>query len=126
MNGRAAFTEAEPKDYESHYLLDRTLAISRNKSFELDAAGDLDTYEPGHVLPGRRTSMIVDPPDGTVPLLTPAARQRQTERNQHLDQHYADNPEDMPNAERCLVVGNTSVPPMMPVFYNNLLQIVQT
>jgi hypothetical protein len=126
VNGRAVFTEAEAKDYESHYQLDRTLAISRNKSFELDAAGDLDTYEPGHVLPGRRTSMIVDPPDGTVPPLTPAARRLQTERNQHLDEHYADNPEDLPNAERCLLVGNTSVPPMMPVFYNNTLQIVQT
>ena len=27
VNGRAAFTEAEAKDYESHYQLDRTVAI---------------------------------------------------------------------------------------------------
>ena len=126
VNGRAAFTEAEAKDYESHYQLDRTVAISRNKSFELDAAGDLDTYEPGNVLPGRRTSMINDPADGTVPPLTPEAQRRLTERNEHLNQHYADNPEDFPNAERCLIVGNSFVPPLMPVFYNNTLQIVQT
>ena len=126
VNGREAFTEAEASDYESHYQLDRTVAISRNKSFELDAAGDLDTYEPGHVLPGRRTSMITDPPEGTVPPLTPEGRRAQTERTQHLDEHYADNPEDFPNAERCLIVGNTYVPPLLPVFYNNTLQIVQT
>ncbi|MEQ1910534.1 MAG: hypothetical protein ABMA15_17070 [Vicinamibacterales bacterium] len=126
VNGRPAFTEAEAKDYESRYQLDRTVAISRNKSFELDAAGDLDTYEPGPLLPGRRTSMINDPADGAVPPLTPAAQRRLTERNEHLNAHYADNPEDLTFAERCLIVANTSVPPMMPAFYNNTLQIVQT
>ena len=126
VNGRAAFTEAEATDYESHYQLDRTVAISRNKSFELDAAGDLDTYEPGPLLPGRRTSMINDPADGTVPPLTPDGQRRLTERNDHLNEHYAENPEDLTFAERCLIVANTSVPPLMPAFYNNILQIVQT
>jgi hypothetical protein len=126
VNGRASFTEAEAKAYESRYQLDRTIAISRNKSFELDAAGDLDTYEPGHVLPGRRTSMINDPPDGTVPPLTPEGRRLLTQRTERLDQHYAQNPEDLTFAERCLIVANTYVPPLMPAFYNNTLQIVQT
>ena len=63
VNGRAAFTEAEVQEHERRYLLDRTIANSRFKSFALDAAGaDLDTYEPGPLLPGRRTSMINDPP----------------------------------------------------------------
>ena len=124
--GRASFTEAEAADYEEHYQLDRTLGLSRHKEFELDAAGDLDTYEPGHLLPGRRTSMITDPPDGLVPPLTPAAQRALADRNQHLDQHYAENPEDLRPAERCLIVGNSYVPPLMPAFYNNTLQIVQT
>jgi hypothetical protein len=126
VDGRAAFTEAEARAYVRRYQLDRTLAISRNKAFELDAAGDLDTYEPGALLPGRRTSMITDPPDGRIPPLAPEAQGRATERARHLDQHFADNPEDFPNAERCLVVGNSSSPPMLPVFYNNTIQIVQT
>lgn len=124
--GRASFTEAEAADYEKRYQLDRTLALSRNKSFELDAAGDLDTYEPGPLLPGRRTSMITDPADGRVPPLTPSAQQAFTARNQHLEQHYAENPEDLRPAERCLIVGNAYVPPLLPAFYNNTLQIVQT
>jgi len=126
LNGRAAFTESEAAEYEGRYQLDRTVAISRNKSFELDAAGDLDTYEPGHLLPGRRSSMINDPTDGTVPALTPEARRLLTERNEHLDKHYADNPEDLTFAERCLIVANTYIPPLLPAFYNNTLQIVQT
>jgi hypothetical protein len=123
---KAFVTAEEAREYERGYLLDRTLAISLDKDFELDAAGDLDTYDPGHLLPGGRTSMVVDPADGRVPALTPEGRQRLEERTEHLTQHYAENPEDLRNADRCLVVGNSSVPPMLPVFYNNLVQIVQT
>jgi len=126
LNGRPAFTEAEAADYEKRYQLDRTIGISRNKSFELDAAGDLDTYEPGQLLPGRRSSMINDPADGTVPPLTPEGRRLLTERTEHLDKHYAENPEDLTFAERCLIVANTYIPPLLPAFYNNTLQIVQT
>lgn len=127
VQGRAAFTEQEAKDYVERYQIDRTLALSRNKAFELDAAAsDLDTYEPGPLLPGRRTSMIVDPPTGLVPPLKPDAQQRLTERNRHLEEHYAENPEDLRPAERCLIVANAYVPPLMPAFYNNTLQIIQT
>lgn len=127
VQGRAAFTEQEEKDYLERYQVDRTLALSRNKSFELDAAAsDLDTYEPGPLLPGRRTSMIVDPADGLVPPLKPEAQRRFAERNRHLEEHYAENPEDLRPAERCLIVANAYVPPLMPAFYNNTLQIVQT
>lgn len=123
---RTTFTAEEARAYEERYQLDRTVQISRDKSFELDAAGDLDTYEPGKVLPGGRNSLIVDPPSGQLPPLTAEGQRQLTERTQHLNTHYADNPEDLPNAERCLVVGNASVPPLMPAFYNNTMQIVQT
>lgn len=127
VNGRTSFTEAEAAAYEQRYQVDRTLALSRNKSFELDAAAsDLDTYEPGQLLPGRRTSMITDPADGRVPALKPAAQEAFASRNQHLEAHYAENPEDLRPAERCLIVGNAHVPPLLPAFYNNTLQIVQT
>lgn len=126
MGDRSTFTEAEALAYERRYQLDRTIAISRDKEFELAAAADVDTYEPGRVLPGRRNSLITDPPDGRVPALTPQARRVQDERTRHLNEHYAENPEDLTNAERCLQVANTSAPPMLPAFYNNTLQIVQT
>jgi hypothetical protein len=120
------FTEQEAREYERHYLLDRTVAISPEDPFELNLGADLDTYEPGHVLPDRRTALITDPPDGKVPSLTPEARSRAAARAAHFKAHRAENPEDLLNADRCLEIGNASVPPMLPVFYNNGVQIVQT
>jgi hypothetical protein len=89
----------------------------------------------------KRTSIVVDPPDGRVPPLTPAARQRlaarilrptsdATEsRDPGLEPPGSyDNPEQRPLGERCLLgFGSTSGPPALPdYFYNNLHQIVQT
>jgi len=89
----------------------------------------------------RRTSLIIDPPDGRVPPLTPQARQRAetrivrptsdtTEsRDPGLEPPGSyDDPERRPLGERCLLgFGSTSGPPALPdYFYNNLHQIVQT
>jgi hypothetical protein len=71
----------------------------------------------------KRTSLIVDPPDGKVPPLTAEARQRGAARFGNS----FDSVKDRPPAERCLVgFGSTSGPPMLPVLYNNNYQIVQT
>ncbi len=72
----------------------------------------------------RRTSLIIDPPDGRVPPLTPAARARVTARRARTQSGPADNPEDRPVQERCLVFG--AGPPLLPGPYNNNMQIVQT
>ncbi len=92
----------------------------------------------------RRTSLVIDPPDGKVPALTAAARQRfaaalarqaaptsdTTEsRDPGLEPPGSyDNPEQRPLGERCILgFGSTSGPPALPdYFYNNLHQIVQT
>jgi hypothetical protein len=88
----------------------------------------------------KRSSIIVDPPDGHIPPMKPEAR----ERNRRFLAENAspsasegsaagpptafDNPEQRPLAERCLLgFGSTSGPPTLPnYFYNNLKQIVQT
>ena len=70
----------------------------------------------------KRTSLIIDPPDGKVPPLTEQTRQP---RSRGLDRY--DRVEDRPLAERCILgFGSTSGPPMLPVLYNNNYQIVQT
>ena len=91
----------------------------------------------------RRTSIVIDPPDGKVPQLTAEARQRQASRFSQFrptsDQTESkdpgleptgayDDPERRPLGERCLLgFGSTSGPPILPnYFYNNLHQIVQT
>jgi hypothetical protein len=129
--GRLTISDEEARAYEQRYQLERTSALAAtigqvDPAVELAIAGDIDTYEPGQLLPGNRTAMVIDPADGRVPPMLPDAQQRQTDRTAHNQTHYGDNPEDFPNSERCLVVGNASVPPMLPAFYNNHVQIVQT
>jgi hypothetical protein len=121
------FTEEEAHEYEKHYLMDRAIAISIDNPFELEVAADVDVFEPGHVLPSRRTSLVVDPADGKIPALTHEAQKTFAEKTEHLKHHYAENPEDLRIGERCLMIGgNVAGPPMLPAFYNNNLQIVQT
>jgi hypothetical protein len=83
-------------------------------------------------------SVIVDPPDGRVPALSPEAQQRAarfarpTSDASESDPGFEgptayDDPERRPLGERCLLgFGSTSGPPSLPVLYNNLHQIVQT
>ena len=68
----------------------------------------------------KQTSLVVDPPDGRVPPVTPAAQERAAQRRGHFD-----NPEERPLAERC-ILGFNSGPPMVPSAYNNNVQLVQT
>ena len=73
----------------------------------------------------RRSSLIVDPPNGKAPL-RPERRQYMTERANRMRQNF-DGPEARPLGERCLLAfGSSSGPPMLPVLYNNHYQIVQT
>jgi hypothetical protein len=73
-------------------------------------------------LADRRTSLIVDPPNGRVPPLTAAAKAK-TAANRP-DEKAANDPEQRSAQERCLVFG--AGPPMVPGPYNNNVQIVQT
>jgi hypothetical protein len=67
-----------------------------------------------------QSSLVVDPPDGRIPPMTPGAQERIAQRRNRYD-----NPEERPLAERC-ILGFNSGPPMVPSAYNNNVQIVQT
>jgi hypothetical protein len=76
-----------------------------------------------------RSSIIVDPPDGRLPPLTPEGKQRLSERAA-LAKKFGefDHPEVRPLSDRCLLsFGSNAGPPMLPnYFYNNNYTIVQT
>jgi hypothetical protein len=118
---KEVFSEPEAADYERD-LVGRWK--DRFGDLELTTTGELspEWQEHGTVVPGRRTSLIVDPPDGKVPL-RPEVRTRVQARNVELDAHPADDPEARTLFERCLTA---PVVPMMPPVYNHGLQIVQT
>src|SRR5688500_8448623 len=63
-----------------------------------------------------RSSIIVDPPDGRVPALTPEARQRASQRMAEMKKFGEfDHPERRGLAERCLMsFGSNAGPPMLP------------
>ena len=74
-----------------------------------------------------RSSLIVDPPDGRVPALTPEARARQAARlKERAGTGQYDHPEFRPLAERCLLSFGPTTPMLPNYFYNNNYQIVQT
>src|SRR4029453_3519699 len=89
----------------------------------------------------KRSSILIDPPDGKLPPMKADPRRRQGRRRAGAVAPDAgeaaaaagppgafDGPELRPLAERCLLgFGSTSGPPALPnYFYNNLKQIVQT
>jgi hypothetical protein len=73
-------------------------------------------------LSSRRTSLIVDPPDGKLPPLTAAGSARLAARRAAAG---FDGYENRPLQERC-VAWTHEGPPMLPPPYNDLLQIFQT
>ena len=72
----------------------------------------------------RRTSLIVDPPDGRIPSLTTEAESRRQAR-QEGNQRITAGPEDRALSERC-ILGFNSGPPMLPGGYNQNVHLFQT
>jgi hypothetical protein len=75
-----------------------------------------------------RSSMVVDPPNGKVPPLAAAARERTAARAGAFRRGGGyDGPEARPLGERCIMsFGSSAGPPMLPLLYNNNYQIVQS
>jgi hypothetical protein len=75
-------------------------------------------------LDGRKlTSLVIDPPDGRVPPLTPEARARAAARTADNRDHPADGPENRSLQERCLSFN--AGPPINLGPYNNYVQLFQ-
>jgi hypothetical protein len=106
-------------------LLDgKDLAAGRGyNSFWIDPGSNL-----ANVKGTWRTSWIVDPPSGQVPLSDDGKKLLASMRGQvgrGRGTGY-DNPEERGAGERCIVgFGGTGGPPMMNVLYNNNYQIIQ-
>ena len=69
-----------------------------------------------------RTSLVVDPPDGRLPSLTPEARRQVDARAAHLADNPASSWTDRRLQERCITFGM----PNLFAGYNTYYQIVQT
>ena len=73
----------------------------------------------------RRTSLIVDPPNGRMPALSEAGQARADARREYRAEHPADSWLDRSTFDRCILGFNTG-PPMTPGGYNQNMQVFQT
>ena len=111
LAGRTHLTDEEIAAIEK-----RAASRSQNEPFGL--FGDRPKYAFD-----KRTSLIVDPADGKVPAMTPAGEKRQAARS--AARRAAENPEDLPVYERC-ILGFNAGPPIIPGGYNQNIQLFQT
>ena len=123
------FSSAEAADFEQRTLArrDKDRRTEDGLSAQADVANAYNQFwwDYGDKLTeDRRTSLIVDPPDGRIPELTQVAKQRVAERTV-ARRRPAHGPEDRGVAERC-ILGFNAGPPMSPSAYNNNVQIFQT
>ena len=124
--GKPKLTEQESKEYEARLLRDGN-RDRRGATAELDVGGAYNEFwfERGtHIVESGRTSLIIDPPDGKIPPLTPEAQKRQAAFAEYRRQHPGDGPEDFSLNNRC-ILWPTAGPPMLPGGYNNNYEIIQ-
>jgi len=119
LRDRAFLTETEAAAIEAQAAKARATSDGRQTT------GDVGTYNQfwsdsgTAVLPTRQTSLVVDPPDGRVPVRPEAEARRDDSLRRSTD-----DPEFMSLWDRCISRG---VPGwIVPAGYNNAYQIVQT
>jgi hypothetical protein len=125
LAGKEFFTEAEAAAYEKR-IADNSNRDRRGSTAESDVAGAYNDFwfdRGSKIVPTRRTSLVIDPPDGKVPPLTPEAQQAAAARA-GISRRPPEGPEDMGLPERCLL-WPTAGPPLLPSGYNNNYQILQ-
>lgn len=124
LAGKPYLTDQEAQAYERRFVSEQT-GDRRDGGPEADVARSYNEFwrdRGTKVIESRRTSLIVDPPDGKVPRLTPEADKRIADAREQTRLHSTGGPEYRSLWEPCLTRGL----PMLPGPYNNDFQIVQT
>ncbi|MDP7479075.1 MAG: hypothetical protein QGI10_07385 [Vicinamibacterales bacterium] len=115
--GKAVMTDEEAAAFQSRTLeeqADYDRSPSVHAKWWLDYGKELTA--------DKRTSLIVDPPDGRIPPRTDAARERSAASAERRRAHPADAAEYRSLGERCLTFGT----PRLPGAYNNNYLLLQT
>ena len=135
---QAFLTEEEAANLEQE-VVDRNLELLNRPARRTTATESVDRGEDG--APGfynnfwldvgtrtvgtRRTSLVIDPPNGRLPEMSPGGRERTSARREYLREHPADSWLDRSPFDRC-ILGFNAGPPITPTGYNQNLQVFQT
>jgi len=125
LAGKPYFTQEEAAEYEKR-VIDKNNRDRRGKNAEEDVAGAYNEFwfdRGTKVVSTLRTALVIDPPDGRVPALTPEAQKAAASRDA-ISRRLPEGPEDMDLPVRCLL-WPTAGPPMLPSAYNNNYRILQ-
>jgi len=135
--GDQEFLTAEEAASVEQTVIDRNEHLLTRASERTTAGGSVDSRADG--TPGfynnfwldtgtstvgtRRTSLIIDPPNGRLPALTDSAKQRIDRNRAYRREHPADSWSDRPLGERCITFG---APDIWLSGYNSYWHIVQS
>ncbi len=138
LGEQAFLTEEEAANLEQE-VVERNVELANRAARRTEVTESVDRGEEG--APGfynnfwldrgtrtvgtRRTSLIVDPPNGRLPEMSPAGRERTEARSAYRRDHPADSWLDRSAFDRC-ILGFNAGPPITPGGYNQNLQVFQT
>ncbi|MCE2515757.1 MAG: hypothetical protein J4F37_12255 [Acidobacteria bacterium] len=130
LGDQAFLTEEEAARLEQE-AVERDVRLWEADARRTEAGGRVGAYNNfwmdrgTNVVGNRRTSLIVDPPNGRMPPLTDEGQRRADERRAYRAEHPADSWLDRSSYDRC-ILGFNQGPPMTPGGYNQNMQLFQT
>ena len=129
--GEQEFLTEEEAANREQAAVDRDVELWEAAPRRPEAGGSIGAYNNfwmdrgTNVVETRRTSLIVDPPNGRLPALTGDGQRRADERRVRRAEHPADSWLDRSSYDRC-ILGFNQGPPMTPGGYNQNMQLFQT
>ena len=130
LGDKAFLTEEEAAERERN-AVERDIQLWEADARRTEAGGSVGGYNNfwmdrgTRVIGTRRTSLIIDPPNGRLPEMTEAGQARRAAGRGSFSDQIQSSYTDFSNADRCLM-GFNAGPPITPGGYNQNVQIFQT
>ena len=129
--GDKAFLTQEEAAQREQSAVDRATRLWDREARRTEAGGNVGGYnnfwmdQGTNVIGTRRTSLIIDPPNGRLPEVTETGRARAAANRGSFSSDLPASYTDLSNSDRCLM-GFNAGPPITPAAYNQNVQLFQT
>ncbi len=130
LGDQAVLTVEEAAQREQS-AVDRADTLWNREARPTEAGGNVGGYnnfwmdQGTNVIGTRRTSLIIDPPNGRLPEVTEAGQARAAANRGSFSPELPASYTDLSNSDRCLM-GFNAGPPITPAAYNQNVQLFQT